>query len=61
MDKITKEDIKKFISNNFFQLTILAAILAICFISFIVVCKLEVEYESGSNREISRIKNKGAL
>lgn len=51
---ITKEDIKEFINNNFFQLTILAVILAICFISFIVVCKLEAEYESGSNREISR-------
>ncbi|HIS62333.1 MAG TPA: hypothetical protein IAC14_08850 [Candidatus Scybalomonas excrementigallinarum] len=54
---MTKEDIKEFINNNFFQLTILAVILAICFISFIVVCKLEAEYESGSNREISRTQD----
>ena len=51
---ITKEDIKEFINNNFFQLTILAVILAICFISFIVVCKLEAEYDTNINREISR-------
>ena len=54
VDKITKEDIKEFINNNFFQLTILAVILASCFISFILVCKLEAKYESTSNREISR-------
>lgn len=57
MDKITKEDIKEFINNNFFQLTILAIILAICFISFIVVCKLEAEYDTNINREISRTQD----
>ena len=55
---MTEEDIKEFINNDFFQLTILAVILASCFISFIVVCKLEAEYETGSNREISRAQNK---
>lgn len=54
---MTKEDIKEFINNNFFQLTILAVILASCFISFILVCKLEAEYEPESNREISRTQN----
>ena len=54
VDKITKEDIKEFINNNFFQLTILAVILASCFISFILVCKLEEEYDTNINREISR-------
>ena len=52
---ITKEDIKEFINNNFFQLTILAVILASCFIIFILVCKLEAEYyDTNINREVSR-------
>lgn len=55
MNEITKEDIKEFINNNFFQLIILAVILAFCFISFIVVCKLEAEYyDTNINRKISR-------
>lgn len=54
MNKITREGIKEFINNNFFQLTILAVILTSCFISFILVCKLEAEYDTNINRKISR-------
>lgn len=39
-----KEDIKEFINNNFFQLTILAIVVTLCFMSLIVIDKVEDNY-----------------
>ncbi len=41
---MTKEDIKDFINDNFFQLTILAIVVASCFMTLIIVDKMEDNY-----------------
>lgn len=41
---MNKEDVKEFINNNFFQLTILVIVITLCFMSLIIIGKVEDNY-----------------
>ena len=41
---MSEEDIKDFINNNFFQLTILAIVVTTCFMTLIIIDKIEDNY-----------------
>lgn len=41
---MNKTTIKEFINNNFFQLTILAIVVTLCFMSLIIIDKVEDNY-----------------
>ena len=41
---MSEENIKDFINNNFFQLTILAIVVITCFMALIIIDKVEDNY-----------------